>query len=241
MVKRYTAPKDAQWILVLGPPHIVKSDHQIDYSPLEYWLRALFEDQQAAKFIFGIGNPPGSAVIVELPSPAELPIPKGIYGEHSLRLGLKKRPWFNHTTGSAVILPYNYANAGHPEDTRSAYVRNSTLPLDEREIPELIPMISGLCEDEWSKFDLTIPYPPPRPFDFSRVPGNLIMYTQPAPDVTPPPPDPMEIERYPTPPPQQRQRTQPSLRAPRSETDEPLFSPEVDCAPPSYVFLQHHA
>jgi len=127
---RYTPPQDAQWIVVLGPPRIVQRDGEIDYSPLEYWLRALFEDQQASKFIFEIPNPPGLAVIVELPSPEELPIPKGIYGEHSLRLGLKRRPWFNHDTGTAVILPYNFANAGHPEDTRSTYVGDSTLPLD---------------------------------------------------------------------------------------------------------------
>ena len=118
MVK-YVPPGDAQWIVVLGPPHKVQSDGEIDYSPLEYWLRALFEDKQAAKFIFEIGKPPGSIVIVELPSPEELHIPKGMYGEHSLRLGIKRRPWFDHATGTAVILPYNFENAGHPEDTRS--------------------------------------------------------------------------------------------------------------------------
>ena len=129
MVK-YAIPKDAQWIVVLGPPQVVQRDGQIDYSPLEYWLRALFEDRQAAKFIFEISNPPGSAVIVELPSPEELHIPEAIYGIHSLRLGLKRRPWFNHPTGSAVILPYNFKYAGHPEDTRSTYVRGSALLLD---------------------------------------------------------------------------------------------------------------
>jgi len=102
-------------------------------------------------------------------------------------------------------------------------------------------MISGTCEDDWSKFHLTIPYPPPQPFDFSRIPKKAVMFCRRPPDVTPPPPDPMEIERYPTPPPQQRQRTQPSLRAPQSAPNEPLFYPEVDCAPPSYVFLQRRA
>jgi len=102
-------------------------------------------------------------------------------------------------------------------------------------------MISGTCEDGWCKFDLTIPYPPPQPFDFSRIPHQVKKFCRRPPDVTPPPPDPEEIERYPTPPRQQRQRTQPSLRAPQSGTDEPLFSPEVDCAPPSYVFLQRRA
>jgi len=127
----YEPPEDAQWIVVLAPPHIARGNRQIDYSPLEYWLRALFEDQQAAKFIFEIPNsPPGSAAIVELPSPKELPIPKLIYGEHSLRLGLKRRPWFDHPTGFAVILPYNFQNVGHPEDTRSTYVGDPTPPLD---------------------------------------------------------------------------------------------------------------
>lgn len=133
MVKRgppYKPPEDAQWIVVLGPPHAIQGNGHIDYSPLEYWLRALFGDQQAARFIFEIEKPPDAAVIVELPSPDELPVPTAIYGEHSLRLGLKRRPWFNHKTGLAVILPYNFEHVGHPEDTRSTYTRSSTPLLD---------------------------------------------------------------------------------------------------------------
>ena len=126
----YKPPDDAQWIVVLKPPHIVQSDGQIDYRPLEYWLRALFEDQQAAKFIYEITKPPDVAVIVELPSPEDLPIHKAMYGEHNLRQGLKKRPWFSHETGRAVILPYNFRNAGHPENTRSMYTGNPASLLD---------------------------------------------------------------------------------------------------------------
>jgi hypothetical protein len=126
----YKPPDDAQWIVVLKPPHVIQSGGQIDYSPLEYWLRALFGDQRAAKYIFELTKPPDVAVIVELPSPEELPIPKAIYGEHSLRLGLKRRPWFNHITGLTVVLPYNFENAGHPEDTRSTYTANLTFLLD---------------------------------------------------------------------------------------------------------------
>lgn len=92
-------------------------------------------------------------------------------------------------------------------------------------------MISDSCEDEWQKLDLTIPYPlPPRPFNFSRVPQRAKMFCLLPPDVTPPPPDPMEIERYPTPPPRQQQRTQPSPGTPQPGTDQPLFLPEDDCA-----------
>jgi len=126
----YKIPDDAQWIVVLRPPH-TKSGGQIDYTPLEYWLRALFEDQkQVAKFIFEIAIPPDSAVIVELPSPEELPIPDAIYGEHSLRFGLRRRPWFEHATGFTAVLPYNFKNAGHPEDTRSMYTGNPVHSLD---------------------------------------------------------------------------------------------------------------
>ena len=115
----YKPPDDAQWIVVLAPPHIIQNDGQIDYSPLEYWLCAIFGDQRVAKFIYELERKPEVAVIVELPSPEELPFPKAAYGEHSLRLGLKRRPWFNHKTGCAVIFPYNFEHVGHPEDTRS--------------------------------------------------------------------------------------------------------------------------
>lgn len=82
-------------------------------------------------------------------------------------------------------------------------------------------MISGACEDDWLKFDLAIPYPIPQRFDFSRIPQRVRMFCRPVPDVTPPPPDPMEIDRHPTPPGQERKRTQP-------ENDQPLFYPEDD-------------
>ena len=115
----YQPPDDAQWIVVSSPPHITEKSGKIDYSPLEYWLRALFDDQRAATFIYEISPPPDLAVIVELPSPTDLPIPKGFYGRHDLRLGLKKRPWFVHATGKTDILPYNFQYLGHPESTRS--------------------------------------------------------------------------------------------------------------------------
>ena len=115
----YKLPDDAQWIVVLQPPHTIQQDGQISYIPLEYWLRALFGDQRAARFIFEVLGPPRAAVIVELPSPEELPIPKAMYGEHNLRNGLKRRPWFTHDTGFTTILPYNFEQVGHPEDTRS--------------------------------------------------------------------------------------------------------------------------
>ena len=124
----YKPPDDAQFIVVLTPPHLVQSNGQIDYSPLEYWLRALFGDQRAAKYIYEIEKHPDIAVIVELPSPEELPFPNAAYGEHSLRLGLKRRPWFTHKTGTSVIMPYNFQNVGHPEDTRSKYTGNSMSP-----------------------------------------------------------------------------------------------------------------
>lgn len=87
-------------------------------------------------------------------------------------------------------------------------------------------MVSGTCEEEWLKFDLTIPYPTPQPFEFSHLPQRVKMFCRRPPDVTLPPPDSMEIERYPTPPPQERQR--PQLLQP--DNDQPLFYPEDDCA-----------
>jgi hypothetical protein len=115
----YKLPDDAQWIVVLKPPHLLQKNGQIDYSPLEYWLRAIFGDQRVAKFIYEIQKSPDLAVIVELPSPDELPVPNEAYGIHDLRLGLKRRPWFTHDTGRTVILPYNFEHVGHPEETRS--------------------------------------------------------------------------------------------------------------------------
>ena len=115
----YKPPDDAQFIVVLNPPCEVQRDGQVDYMALEYWLRTLFSDQRAAKFIYEIEK--SVAVIVELPSPEELPFPDAAYGKHSLRLGLKRRPWFLHNTGFTVILPYNFQNLGHPEDTRSTH------------------------------------------------------------------------------------------------------------------------
>lgn len=122
MVRRgppYDPPDDAQWIVILEPPRITESSGQINYSPLEYWLCAIFGDQPVAKFIYEIQKTPELAVIVELPSPDDLPIPAAAYGLHSLRLGLRKRPWFNHNSGETVILPYNFKHVGHPENTRS--------------------------------------------------------------------------------------------------------------------------
>lgn len=115
----YKQPNDAQFIVVLNPPCEAQGDGQADYMALEYWLRALFSDQRAAKFIYEIEKK--VAVIVELPPPEELPFPDAAYGEHGLRSGLKRRPWFSHNTGSTVIMPYNFENLGHPEDTRSMY------------------------------------------------------------------------------------------------------------------------
>jgi len=90
-------------------------------------------------------------------------------------------------------------------------------------------MISGPCEDEWSKFDLTIPYPTPQPFDFSKIPQRVKMFCRRPPDVTPPPPDPMELERYPSPPTQERQRAQLAKQT-LPGTEQPLFFPEDDRA-----------
>lgn len=91
-------------------------------------------------------------------------------------------------------------------------------------------MVCGPCEDEWLKFDLAIPYPIPQPFDFSSVPQRVKMFCRRPPDVTPPPPDSMEIERYPTPPVQERRRTQSSQKTLQTENDQPLFYPEDDRA-----------
>ena len=120
----YKPPDDAQWIVVIDPPYLTVNG-QTDYTPLEYWLRALFDDQRAAKYVYEVTKPPNVVVvIVELPSPEELPIPSHIYGEHTLRGGLKKRPWFPHKRAFTTILPYNFERVGHPEDTRSVYARN---------------------------------------------------------------------------------------------------------------------
>ena len=115
----YKPPDDAQFIVVLKPPCEVRKDGEVNYKGLEYWLRALFNDQRAAKFIYEIEK--NAAVIVELPSPEELLFPSAAYGEHSLRLGIKRQPWFSHDTGLAVIMPYNFENLGHPRDTQSVY------------------------------------------------------------------------------------------------------------------------
>jgi len=98
-------------------------------------------------------------------------------------------------------------------------------------------MVSGNCDDEWLKFDLTIPYPIPQPFDFSSIPKRVKMFCRRPPDLTPPPPDSMEVERYPTPPVQERRRTQPSQKALQPENDQPLFYPEDDCA--SAIIILH--
>ena len=226
----YSPPDDAQFIVILRPPHVVQNDGQIDYTPLEYWLRALFGDQQAAKFIYEIERQPDIAVIVELPSPDELPFPNVAYGRHSLRQGLKRRPWFTHTSGHTDILPYNFVHVGHPEDTRSMYAATCPIPVGLTQIPGIQPMISGTCEDEWLKFDLTIPYPTPQPLNFNVIPNRVRMFCRRLPDVTPPPPDSMEIERYPTPPVQERRRTQPSQNTSQPDNDQPLFYPEDDRA-----------
>lgn len=115
----YKPPDDAQWIVVVKPPHVPLNNGHIDYTPLEYWLRAIFGDQRAAKFVYEIPKQPDLAVIVELPSPHELPIPNAAYGIHYLRQGLKRRPWFVHDSGMTAVLPYNFEHIGHPEDTKS--------------------------------------------------------------------------------------------------------------------------
>lgn len=115
----YKPPDDAQWIVVINPPHMIQKSGEIDYSPLEYWLCAIFDGQPVAKFIYEIQKQTELAVIVELPSPEDLPFLPCAYGIHSLRDGLKRRPWFNHSTGKTAILPYNFQSVGHPENTRS--------------------------------------------------------------------------------------------------------------------------
>ena len=226
----YTAPDDAQWIVVLYPPHILESNGNINYSPLQYWLRALFDDQPVAKFIYEVQTQPDLVVIVELPSPNDLDFPAAAYGLHSLRLGLKRRPWFTHPTGLTVILPYNFKYAGHPENTQSmcSNARSWGICCIDPNIPEICPMIPGNCENDWEKLDLTIPYPTPQRFDFRRVPKKAELLCRRPPGVMPPPPDSMEIDRYPTPPAQERQRDQ------ASQPEQPLFIPEDDCTFPSY-------
>ena len=92
------------------------------------------------------------------------------------------------------------------------------------------PMISGNCEDEWLKFDLTIPYPIPQPFDFSSIPQRARMFCRRPPDPTPPLADPMDITRYPTPSAQELQGPRPPQKPLQLENHEPLFYPEGDCA-----------
>lgn len=205
----YKHPDDAQWIVVLKPPHIIEGG-QIDYEPLAYWLRAIHGDQPAAKFVYEIQGPPDLVVIVELPAPQELPFPKAAYGQHDLRRGLKRRPWFEYP-GETVILPYNFEKIGHPEDTK-----------------KLLPVMFGPCDNEWHKLDLTIPYPTPQPFEFGRVPHRVVMFCRRPPDPTPPPPDSMEIEHYPT---QEPQRVQNFQQASQPRNEQPLFIPEDDSKP----------
>lgn len=100
-------------------------------------------------------------------------------------------------------------------------------------------MISGDCEDEWLKFDLTIPYPTPRPCDFGSLPQGVIMYCRRPPAATPPPPDSMEIDRYPTPPTQEGQRAPNFHQASHPRNEQPLFIPEDDCMFPSYGYWLH--
>ena len=134
----YKQPDDAQWIVVLKPPHVIETGGKINYQPLEYWLSAILGDQRAAKFIYEIQGPPYLVVIVELPSPDDLRFPRTAYGLHNLRAGLKRRPWFSHDTGNTVIFPYNFEQLGHPEDTRSAHSNILTfirLTPDSRDTP----------------------------------------------------------------------------------------------------------
>ena len=93
----------------------------------------------------------------------------------------------------------------------------------------MLPMISGDCEDEWLKLDLAIPYPIPRPYGFSDIPQRVRMFCRRPPDSTPPPPEPMNISRYPTPSAQEH-GSQPSQKPLQPENRELLFSPEDDCA-----------
>ena len=95
-------------------------------------------------------------------------------------------------------------------------------------------MICGDCEDDWLKFDLTIPYPIPQHFDFSLIPQRVRMFCRRPPQVMPPPPDPMEIERYPTPPTQEHNHAQNHHRASQQDNEQPLFIPEDDCMSSCY-------
>lgn len=96
-------------------------------------------------------------------------------------------------------------------------------------------MICGSCADEWNKLDLTIPYPTPQlHFDFnSVVPARVAMFCRRIPHMVPPTQHPMEIDRYPTPPIQER--AQNFNQASRPEIDQPLFIPEDDCTFPSHL------
>ena len=52
----------------------------------------------------------------------------------------------------------------------------------------------------------------------------------------------MEIDHYPTPPPQNRQRTQNFQQNPQPEEDKPLFIPEEeDCTFPRYDYSTQHS
>ena len=100
-------------------------------------------------------------------------------------------------------------------------------------------MISGPCDDEWNKLDLTIPYPPPQPFDFGRVPHRVTMFCRRPPDQTPPPPDSIEFEHYPAPPTQEPQRVQNFQQASQPRNEQPLFIPEDDCMFPCHNSFLH--
>lgn len=91
-------------------------------------------------------------------------------------------------------------------------------------------MMSGTCDNEWEKLDLTIPYPLPQPFNIGRVPQGAVKFCCRPPDVVPPPPDPMEFDHYLTPPTQEREQVQF-----QPENDRPLFIPEDECA-----FIYYH-
>ena len=91
---------------------------------------------------------------------------------------------------------------------------------------EIPPLISGDCDNDWEKLDLAIPYPIPQQYDLSRVPRKVIMFCRRPPDVIHPPPDSMEIDRYQTPPTQERRQFHPVSQP---ENYGPLFIPEDDC------------
>ena len=94
----------------------------------------------------------------------------------------------------------------------------------------------GPCDNEWHKLDLTIPYPTPQPFEFGRVPHRVVMFCRRPPDPTPPPPDSMGIEHYPT---QEPQRVQNFQQASQPRNEQPLFIPEDDCMFPYYDSFLH--